>query len=115
MTLTKRQLEILRFAWDYKQAKRMAPTLQEIADQFGIAKVTALGHLRELEEKCVIDRERYAQRGLTVTKAGRETLGLKGGTMPATALRHAWDLATHEERHAFYKDRVKTWSKRSKT
>jgi len=54
--LTKRQRQILDFLQSYTEEEGMAPTLEEIAANFGVNKVTIFGHIGELERKGVIER-----------------------------------------------------------
>lgn len=54
--LTRRQREILDFLATYSEAQGMSPTLEEIAQHFGVNKVTIFGHVSELERKGVIER-----------------------------------------------------------
>ncbi|MFT7677327.1 MAG: repressor LexA [Planctomycetota bacterium] len=52
--LTRRQYEIMEFLRTYVVERGISPTLEEIADNFGVNKVTIFGHVRELERKGVI-------------------------------------------------------------
>jgi repressor LexA len=54
--LTRRQRDILTFLEEYQEREGISPTLEEIAAQFGISKVTIFGHVSELERKGVIRR-----------------------------------------------------------
>jgi repressor LexA len=60
--LTRRQRQILDFLEAYQAEHDLSPTLEEIAQQFGVNKVTIFGHVAELERKGVIER---AQRGVS--------------------------------------------------
>lgn len=63
--LTRRQRDILVFLQNYLEEHSISPTLEEIASNFGVNKVTIFGHVRELERKGVITRgERGASRTL---------------------------------------------------
>ncbi len=63
--LTRRQRDILEFLQDYRDQNAISPTLEEIANHFGVNKVTVFGHVRELERKGVITRgDRGASRTL---------------------------------------------------
>lgn len=64
MYFTERQLKLLTWLHGQLQATGVAPTLEEIAAHFGIAKVTALQHLRALEKKGSIRRKRYQRRSI---------------------------------------------------
>ncbi|MBI4567748.1 MAG: repressor LexA [Planctomycetes bacterium] len=66
MNLTKKQRDVLDFLIDYKRANRIAPTLAEIAANFGITKETAHSHLRQLERKAAVRRNKHEARGITI-------------------------------------------------
>ena len=73
--LTKRQSDILTFVREYYAAEGISPTLEEIAAEFGVNKVTIFGHVAELERKGAITRgERHASRSIRPTEeAVRDT------------------------------------------
>ncbi len=54
--LTRRQRDILHFFRDYHRENEISPTLEEIAQHFGLNKVTIFGHVAELERKGVLKR-----------------------------------------------------------
>jgi len=54
--LTRRQRDILEFLRQYTEREGLSPTLEEIAQHFGVNKVTVFGHVSELERKGVIER-----------------------------------------------------------
>lgn len=60
--LTRRQRQILDFYRDYSQRNGISPTLEEVAQNFGVNKVTIFGHVSELERKGVLSR---AARGIS--------------------------------------------------
>ena len=63
--LTKRQRQIVDFLREYTSEHGISPTLEEIAGQFGVNKVTIFGHVAELERKGVLRRAaRGVSRGL---------------------------------------------------
>jgi len=73
--LTRRQRQILDFYRDYSAAHRISPTLEEVAQHFGVNKVTIFGHVAELERKGILSRAaRGISRGLTIVASapGRE-------------------------------------------
>ena len=51
MYFTERQLKILNFLRGFIQERGVSPTLEEIATNFGISRVTAHEHIRALEKK----------------------------------------------------------------
>lgn len=71
--LTRRQREILDFLQEYTQREGLSPTLEEIAQQFGVNKVTIFGHVSELERKGVIERAAPGiSRGLRIVEPEQE-------------------------------------------
>ena len=65
--LTRRQREILDYLSQYSAENGMSPTLEEIAQHFGVNKVTIFGHVGELERKGVIERAaKGISRGLRI-------------------------------------------------
>ena len=63
--LTRRQRDILDFFQSYSREHGISPTLEEIAGNFGVNKVTVFGHVAELERKGVLRRAgRGISRGL---------------------------------------------------
>ena len=61
---TPRQVEILTFIRDYTHRHGYSPTYDEIADQFGISKVTVFEHLTILEERGLLKRDKHKARSL---------------------------------------------------
>ena len=63
--LTKRQSEILDFIRDQFESEGDAPTVREIAEEFGIRSTNAVvDHLKALERKGVIERDARSARGI---------------------------------------------------
>ena len=85
--LTRRQREILDFYQAYHAERGISPTLEEVARNFGINKVTIFGHVKELERKGVLLRtKRGISRGLLPVTTGRAGAGLPVlGTIAAGA------------------------------
>ena len=76
--LTRRQRQILDFYRAYHAENGMSPTLEEIAERFGVNKVTVFGHVAELERKGVLKRSAPGvSRGLQIVEQ-------EGGTPPAS-------------------------------
>jgi repressor LexA len=61
---TPRQTEILTFVRDYSHKHGYSPTYDEIAEAFGISKVTVFEHLTTLEERGLLHREKHKARSL---------------------------------------------------
>lgn len=68
MNLTPKQLTILQLIRDSRIQRGYSPTMQEIADELGISKVTAFEHVETLIKRGVLDRERNKARSLTIAK-----------------------------------------------
>ena len=56
LTLTPRQREVVRIIAGYRAEHRISPTLDEIAEQLGVCKVTAFGHVDALVDMGVLLR-----------------------------------------------------------
>ena len=68
--LTKRQRDILSFVSEYYEANQISPTLEEIAAEFGVNKVTIYGHVNELIRKGALTRSaRHTSRSLRPAQA----------------------------------------------
>ena len=67
--LTPRQIEILTVIRDFRRTEGCAPTLQEIADQFGISKITVFEHVESLLEKRMLRRRSNKARSLELTSS----------------------------------------------
>lgn len=68
--LTRRQRDILTFFQAYAEDQGISPTLEEIAQHFGVNKVTVFGHVAELERKGVLERSAPGiSRGLRLVSA----------------------------------------------
>ena len=71
--LTRRQSEILAYIRDYVAQQGISPTLEEIANGFGVSRVTIFGHVGELEDKGFLKRPtRGISRGILLTEPGAE-------------------------------------------
>ncbi len=66
-TLTPRQLAILRFIRDYRRSHGYSPTMQEVADELGVTKVTVFEHVGALVKKGLLRRLPYKARSLELT------------------------------------------------
>ena len=65
--LTPRQLEILQFIRDFQRAHVYSPTMQELADELGVTKVTIFEHVEALIDKGMLRRAKYKARSLELT------------------------------------------------
>lgn len=81
--LTRRQRQILDFLEAYQREHGLSPTLEEIAQEFGVNKVTVFGHVAELERKGVIERaQRGVSRALRVLPAEAPAAPRAAGSVP---------------------------------
>ena len=66
-SLTPKQLRVLTYIRDYSNAKGYAPTMQELADEFGVNKVTVFEHIGALQKKGFLRRARHKARSLQLS------------------------------------------------
>ena len=69
--LTPRQLEILTMVRDGRRSDGYSPTLQEIADELGISKITVFEHVEALLKKGLLSRRSNKARSLELTASAR--------------------------------------------
>lgn len=67
MTPTPKQLKILISIRNFRVQHGYSPTMQELADQLGVSKVTIFEHVEALEKKALILRARNRARSLEVS------------------------------------------------
>jgi repressor LexA len=67
MTPTPKQLKILIAIRDFRVLNGYSPTMQELADQLDVSKVTIFEHVEALEKKALILRARNRARSLEVS------------------------------------------------
>jgi len=67
MTPTPKQLRILIAIRDFRVRNGYSPTMQELADQLGVSKVTIFEHVEALERKSLILRARNKARSLEIS------------------------------------------------
>lgn len=66
MNLTPKQLRILKMIRDWRVAYGYSPTMQEIADEIGVSKVTVFEHVEALIRKGALERDPNKARSLSV-------------------------------------------------
>jgi repressor LexA len=66
-SLTPKQLRVLTYIRDYSSARGYAPTMQELADEFGVSKVTVFEHIGALQKKGYLKRARHRARSLRLS------------------------------------------------
>lgn len=65
--LTPKQLAILTSIRDYERDHGYSPTLQELADRFGVSKITIHEHIAALRKKGLLKTRRYRARSVKLT------------------------------------------------
>lgn len=65
--LTPKQLRILTFIRDFQRLKGYAPTMQELADEFQVSKVTVFEHVEALQRKGYLARLPHKARSLKLS------------------------------------------------
>jgi repressor LexA len=66
MSLTPQQIRIFRFVRDCRNSKGFSPTMQEIANELGVSKVTVFEHVEALIEKGALVRKPNKARSLEI-------------------------------------------------
>ncbi|MHC5109011.1 MAG: transcriptional repressor LexA [Planctomycetota bacterium] len=69
MSVTPRQMEILKAIRDARRVSGYSPTLQEMADDLGISRITVFEHVEALIEKELLTRRANKARSLELTEA----------------------------------------------
>ncbi len=69
--LTPRQMQIMVLIRDGRRRDGFAPTLQEMADELGVSKITVFEHVEALIAKSLIKRRSHRARSLELTSAAR--------------------------------------------
>jgi len=90
MFYTDRQMEIMEFLQRFFQERKTSPTLEEVAQAFGVTKVTIHGHLKGLEERGAIRRTPHLSRAIEILDedylTGNETVVAEVGHLPVQVL-----------------------------
>ena len=68
MNLTPKQLRILQLIRDWRVRRGYSPTMQELADEIGVSKVTVFEHVEALIKKGALTREPNKARSLSITE-----------------------------------------------
>jgi repressor LexA len=61
---TEKQLRIMKFIQDFRSSRGISPTMEEIAEEIGVTKITIYDHLNQLERKGALRRERFRARSI---------------------------------------------------
>src|SRR6185436_4302327 len=64
MYFTAKQLRILEFIHRYQASRGISPTMEEIAEEFTVTKITIYEHLNELARKGALKREKFKARSI---------------------------------------------------
>ena len=67
MNLTPKQLRVLKLVRESRRRNGYSPTMQELADELGVSKVTVFEHVESLIKKGALERESNKARSLTVS------------------------------------------------
>ncbi len=67
MNPTPKQLKLLQAIDDWRRREGYSPTMQELADQLGVSKVTIFEHVQALERKGLLDRQKHKARSLNLS------------------------------------------------
>jgi repressor LexA len=68
MNLTPKQLRILKLIRDWRVRRGYSPTMQELADEIGVSKVTVFEHVEALIKKGALVREPNKARSLSIAE-----------------------------------------------
>jgi repressor LexA len=63
---TKKQLSILEFIQQWRDERGVSPTLEEMAGEFKVTKITIYEHLNQLEKKSAIRRTKFRARSIEI-------------------------------------------------
>jgi len=66
MYFTEKQLRIMEFIQQFRGERGISPTLEEIARNFGVTKITIYEHINQLERKGAIKREKFRARSIEI-------------------------------------------------
>jgi repressor LexA len=64
MYFTEKQLRIMQFIQQFRTERGISPTLEEIAENFGVTKITIYEHVNQLERKGALKREKFRARSI---------------------------------------------------
>ena len=64
MYFTEKQLRIMEFIQQFREERGISPTLDEIASNFGVPKITVYEHVSQLERKGALKREKFRARSI---------------------------------------------------
>ena len=82
MNPTPKQLAILTAIRDFRKHHGYSPTMQELANQLGVSKVTVFEHVQALERKGLLDRQRHKARSLNLRAGVKLPTARSSGILP---------------------------------
>lgn len=68
LTLTPKQLRIFQLVRDWRATRGYSPTMQELADELGVSKVTVFEHVEALISKGALTRDKNKARSLSIAE-----------------------------------------------
>ena len=72
MFFTEKQLRIREFIQQFRDERGISPTLEEIASNFGVTKITVYEHINQLERKGALKREKFRARSIELITSVEE-------------------------------------------
>jgi repressor LexA len=83
MYFTEKQLRIMELIQQFRAERGISPTLEEIAENFGVTKITIYEHINQLERKGALKREKFRARSIELLvpveeRGSRYTVPLMG-------------------------------------
>lgn len=81
MTPTDRQKEVLRFVVEFIEQHGYQPSRREIAEHFGVAPNSIMGHLRGLEQRGFIDLSNGKDRAMRIPNVYFRAIKVKEGEL----------------------------------
>ena len=104
MYFTEKQLRIMEFIQQFRGERGISPTLEEIAKNFGVTKITIYEHVNQLERKGAIRREKFRARSIEILapveeRGSRYSLPLMGNLREGSPLE-----ATRERENLNFSD-----------
>ncbi|MGC8559446.1 MAG: transcriptional repressor LexA [Phycisphaerae bacterium] len=82
MNPTPKQLKILQAIDEWRRRDGYSPTMQELADQLGVSKVTVFEHVQALERKGLLDRQKHKARSLNLSPRAKLPASSSSGILP---------------------------------
>jgi repressor LexA len=82
MNPTPKQLKLLQAIDDWRRREGYSPTMQELADQLGVSKVTVFEHVQALERKGLLDRQKHKARSLNLSPRVKLPASSGSGILP---------------------------------